>query len=187
MEECVSVSDVYICFADFYYCDDFIDETEYTSDIMFLEKTNYGFDINNNFQTRVFKNYFDNSINYYVREDNSVLFYPDEAYSFVDGIPYMFNNMVSLSDLVNLFKNSSRKDSKYKDFIKPIFESVQELIEEDDFLERSEIECLIGHICNLYIYVFNYITEEEYDRNYAPDSNIVDFNEYKKRVKKLED
>lgn len=182
LENKVNIEDIYICYANYYRYNEYFEEYEYEDNILFLENTNYVIDEDKKEETKVYKNYFAPALRYYVKPDGEVIFFPEEDY---DGYcPYQISHLVSLKDLLKFYQNTKRKESQYRDFIKPVYQEAYSFIKNTQNIERFDLEPELTNICNLYTYVFEIITEEEYDKYYAPNCNIISFDKYKKLIRK---
>lgn len=98
--------------------------------------------------------------------------------------PYQFSDIISFKDLIKKFETDKRIDSKYREYILDIYATITESIDNQDSILLEDLAYMIGAIYDLYVYTFGKMTEEEYDRDFAPGHNVIDFEKYRNMLRK---
>lgn len=183
-EKKILIEDMYVCWGDFYYYDDYVEEYEYTSDVVLLKKSDYNFSINGENKIKSYINCFNEQIKYFVGEEGKIKRFSYNAREQIQWFPYQFSDIISFKDLIKKFETDKRIDSKYREYVLDIYGTIVESIDNQDSILLEDLAYMIGHIYDLYVYTFGKMTEEEYDRDFAPGHNVLDFEKYKNMLRK---
>lgn len=178
-DEVLKVSNIYIGFEIKDVYDEFSDQYVEYNEIVALNKTDYCFKINDESKVQVFKN-INTGEKVFLKNDNSV-FHDDD--SLVEN--HFIDNLVSIETLFEKVNNSDRIDSNYRKQIMSIYSVIMKTIKNKEKINYIELKTQVGNICALYIYCFNYFTEEDYEEFFhEEDSKVLDFENCKRNLRK---
>ena len=159
MNKRININDLYIGMEAKDEYSEYLEEYQLWEDHVLLEKTKYFLNLDN-MSLEMYRNIETDQL-LGIDEEGYVLNSKDELTR--EERYHKVTDIIRLSDLFSRYESDNRDNSQYRRYVAPLYSKVITYLRNKKTVTFSELDKIFGDLNDIHSYVFNIITEEEYE------------------------
>lgn len=164
--------------------DIYVEATNNRGTLAFFQNLNKSLQCNNKKYITILKD-INNEKYLYVDRFNNISYDSEDLIYQV--APCYIETSINLKELLPKFYNDQRQNSKYRNHITKQVKNLQIKLKNKDALTKTNIENILNEVTEIYAYVFEIITDKEYEELVLEDEKeaprVIDIESYRVRKK----
>lgn len=164
--------------------DIYVEAINHQGTLAFLQNLNKSLECNNKKYITILRD-INNEKYLYVDRFNNISYNSEDLIYQV--APCYIETSIKLKELIPKFYNDKRQNSKYRNHITPLIKKLQIKLKNKDTITKTNIENILDEVAEIYAYVFEIITDKDYEELVQEDEKeipkVIDIESYKVRKK----
>lgn len=164
--------------------DIYIETTNNRGTITFFQNLNKNLECNNKKYITILRD-INNEKYLYVDRFNNISYDSEDLIYQIT--PWYIETSINLKNLIPKFYNDQRQNSQYRNYITKQVKKLQIKLKNKETLTKAKLENILNEVTEIYAYVFEIITDKEYEELVQEDEKetpkVIDIESYKVRKK----